>query len=427
MPDMRMRYSMQMMADAHTAEVLLYGEIVPDNWRWMESDMSAYAFEKQIREMRSAGADKLHLRINCPGGAVDEAVAMRSDIINAGFEEMTATIEGLCASAATVPITVPGMRVRIAPGSEFMIHNPAGGIYGDAAEMEKGAMRLRKLEGSVAKLYAERTGRDVDEIRDWMNAETWLTPEEAVEYGFADEVLADKKDDGTAKMSAQTMQVMMSAYRSIPERLYALVTEGHQQRPEQTNGLLGAGLDREGGETAMRMNVCAEDEIGPGAADADNAASADDIAAAAQGERSGQYEEENNDMDMTQMTAEHLRAGNPELYAAMMRDAAEAERARMQEIDDLTEPGYEQMAADAKKNGTSPMEFMKMLVAAKKQKRENYRAMRAEETKPADEVTGGDSGDNDEEQQYADEMAKYQAEMKAIGAQMRVGSNGSMF
>lgn len=426
MPNMRMRYSAQMLADARTAEVLLYGEIVPDSWRWSEADQSALSFDRQIREMRENGADKLHLRVNCPGGAVNEAVAMRSTIMNAGFEEMTATIEGICASAATVPVCVPGMHVRIVPCSEFMIHNPAGGVWGDAAEMEKGAERLRKLEDSVAKLYAERTGRDVDEIRDWMNAETWMTAEEAVDSGFADEVLA-AEDDAAAKMSARTMQVMMSAYKSVPERL--------------------------------QMNICAEDEIGPGAEEADPAPADDNNLAAYEENHGGRDEEENNEMDMTnalasagrqqhtertdsspvaglshdmaetaiKMTAEQLRAGNPELYAAMMRDAAEAERARMQEIDEMTEPGYEQMAAEAKQTGKTPMEFYKQMVAAKKQKRDNYRAMRAEETKPADEVTGGDSGDNDSEQQYADEMEKYKAEMKAIGAQMRAGGDGYMF
>lgn len=394
MPNMRMRYSAQMLADTRTAEVLLYGEIVPDSWRWSEADQSALSFDKQIREMRENGADKLHLRVNCPGGAVNEAVAMRSTIMNAGFEEMTATIEGICASAATVPVCVPGMHVRIVPCSEFMIHNPAGGVWGDAAEMEKGAERLRKLEDSVAKLYAERTGRDVDEIHDWMNAETWMTAEEAVENGFADEVLA-AEDDAAAKMSARTMQVMMSAYKSVPERL--------------------------------QMNICAEEEIGPGAEEADPAPADDNNLAAYEEDHGGRDEEENNEMDMTQMTAEQLRAGNPELYAAMMRDAAEAERARMQEIDEMTEPGYEQMAAEAKQTGKTPMEFYKQMVAAKKQKRDNYRTMRAEETKPADEVTGGDSGDNDSEQQYADEMEKYKAEMKAIGAQMRAGGDGYMF
>jgi ATP-dependent Clp endopeptidase proteolytic subunit ClpP len=383
-----------MLADTRTAEVLLYGEIVPDSWRWSEADQSALSFDRQIREMRENGADKLHLRVNCPGGAVNEAVAMRSTIMNAGFEEMTATIEGICASAATVPVCVPGMHVRIVPCSEFMIHNPAGGVWGDAAEMEKGAERLRKLEDSVAKLYAERTGRDVDEIHDWMNAETWMTAEEAVDSGFADEVLA-AEDDAAAKMSAQTMQVMMSAYKSVPKRL--------------------------------QMNICAEDEIGPGAEEADPAPADDNNLAAYEEDHGGRDEEENNEMDMTQMTAEQLRAGNPELYAAMMRDAAEAERARMQEIDEMTEPGYEQMAAEAKQTGKTPMEFYKQMVAAKKQKRDNYRTMRAEETKPADEVTGGDSGDNDPEQQYADEMEKYKAEMKAIGAQMRAGGDGYMF
>lgn len=112
-------------------------------------------------------------------------------------------------------------------------------------------------------------------------------------------------------------------------------------------------------------------------------------------------------MNIEELTIEQLREGNPALYDQVRQEAVEAERARLAEIDDLTVPGYEGMAAEAKANGTSTMEFQKLIVKAMKKKGNQFMQARQEETAPAQDVAGGSPSDNAEtEEQEIQDTAK---------------------
>ena len=196
----RLGYSVSMLA-GNSAEVSLYGEIIadmPEEWKWSAEDKSAADFKKAIDEVRKNGANSLLLRINSPGGVCTEAVAMRSILASAGFDEITVRIEGLCASAATVLATIPGAYVEIAEGSEYMIHNPWGMAIGNANEIERTVDRLRNIEEMTRTFYAMRTGADEEQIKEWMDNETWFTAKEAVECGFADELLSAEPETAIA-------------------------------------------------------------------------------------------------------------------------------------------------------------------------------------------------------------------------------------
>lgn len=131
-------------------------------------------------------------------------------------------------------------------------------------------------------------------------------------------------------------------------------------------------------------------------------------------------------MDIKDVTIEQLRSENPALYNSIMQAGGEQERARMQEIDDLTPVGYEQMAAEAKQNGTSAMDFHKQIVKAQREKGQQFLAQRKVETEPANSVKGGSAedatGKNPEQEigNYAKEMAEY---AKAA----RTGVDGGMY
>lgn len=73
-------------------------------------------------------------------------------------------------------------------------------------------------------------------------------------------------------------------------------------------------------------------------------------------------------MEIKDLTAAQLASENPQLMASIRETAMQAERERMQDIDDLTTPGYEQMATEAKKSGMSAMDFHKAVVKAQREK-----------------------------------------------------------
>ena len=185
----RIRFTMK--TEGEDAEVMVYSEIVSD--KWWDDEVSTGDFDKALKEAKKNGAKNLNIRINSPGGEVYAAVAMRSMVINAGFEKVRVMVEGLCASAATLFATIPGAHVVIAEGSEFMIHNPMTITWGNAQEIEKTVDHLRKMEDQFHWMYAAKTGQTEDQIKEWMDATTWFTAKEAVDNGFCDELLASEK------------------------------------------------------------------------------------------------------------------------------------------------------------------------------------------------------------------------------------------
>ena len=117
-------------------------------------------------------------------------------------------------------------------------------------------------------------------------------------------------------------------------------------------------------------------------------------------------------MDIKDITMDQLRDENPALLEQIRQDAVAAERQRQDEIDALTDPGYEELAAKAKADGTSSADFVKQLVAAKKQKGADFMQQRKNETAPAKDVAGGspDDGkrtDEDEIEANAKEIAAF--------------------
>ena len=300
---------------------------------------------------------------------------MRSILCAAGFENITVRIEGLCASAATIIAAIPGAHVQIAPGSEYMIHNPWAWAVGGAEIFERTAQHLRSEEATARAFYAQKTGQADEQIKAWMDAETWFTAEDAVRHGFCDELLSE--DSNTGKIAAcvtpRTMSVMKGMYQNIPSTL--IVRE----------------------ESTPRGNIS---NTAPSAADGTVT-------------ENTQSKEETRDMDITNMTPEQLLSENPALYNSIMQAGGEQERQRLQDIDDLTPAGYEAMAQEAKENGTSAMEYHKAIIRAQREKGQRFLAQRRAETEPAAQVTGGASEDangrNTEQEikSYAEEMAGY--------------------
>ena len=149
------RFSMK--AEGDDAEVMIYSEI--SSSKWWGDETTPTDFDKALKEARKNGATKLTVRVNSPGGDVFSAVAMRTMIINAGFESVRVMIEGLCASAATLIAAIPAAHVVIAEGSEFMIHNPWTIAWGNADDLAKEVGHLRQMEATGNLFQPNRTGR----------------------------------------------------------------------------------------------------------------------------------------------------------------------------------------------------------------------------------------------------------------------------
>src|SRR5690348_2927540 len=145
---------------------------------------------KSVSEALNGSKGPVNVRINSPGGDAFEGIAIHNVLRSSG-RPINVVVDGVAASAASI-IAMAGDARTMATGTMMMIHNAMMFSIGDAAEMRKAAEVLDAVSGSIADVYAQRTKNDKQKVLDWMSAETWMTPQEAVDRGFADKMSGDK-------------------------------------------------------------------------------------------------------------------------------------------------------------------------------------------------------------------------------------------
>nr|DAT17195.1 MAG TPA: Putative ATP dependent Clp protease [Caudoviricetes sp.] len=167
--------------DDKNAELMLYGDIAESFWG---DTISA----KEVTEyLADLDVENINVYINSNGGVVDTAIAI-NNALRRHKAKVTVNIDGIAASAATL-ITCAGDTVRMPKNALFMIHNPSTIAMGDSEEMRKQADVLEKYKNSITETYLQKVNIDKEKLSELMDNETWLNAEEALEYGFIDEII----------------------------------------------------------------------------------------------------------------------------------------------------------------------------------------------------------------------------------------------
>ena len=166
----------------------------------ISADWGVSALEVVDAINQAGDAKVLNVHINSPGGDVFEGRAIMA-AISAFRGKTVAKIDSLCASAAT-SIALACDEIEMAEGAAFMIHNAKTLAYGDKSDLRHPADVVEKIESAIVNDYTSRTGKDEAEIRAAMQAETWFTAAEALEYGFVDRVTGKTKVKNTWNLAA---------------------------------------------------------------------------------------------------------------------------------------------------------------------------------------------------------------------------------
>lgn len=182
-------------------DLRLYG-IVGDEWEGFTDDTVA----DMLDEVTGTGT----VRINSPGGFIYQGMAIYTLLKEADVRLVK--IDGLAASMGSV-IALAGDRIEMARGSMMMIHNPWNLAIGDSRELRKAADVMDKMKESIIDIYQARTGQERELLAEMMDEETWLTAEEAVEWGFADAVSDEEGDPAAVNLS------ILSDTKNMPQRL----------------------------------------------------------------------------------------------------------------------------------------------------------------------------------------------------------------
>jgi ATP-dependent protease ClpP protease subunit len=154
----------------------------------MKAVENSYAFGEIVACADNA-VDTLEVEIHSGGGSVFEGYRIFNEMkkLRERGVYVTARINTLAASMGSV-IAMAADKVEIASNGKIMIHEASGGAQGDSETLLRYAELLENISDEIAGIYAEKTKRDKDDIRRLMKKETWMTADQAIELGFADEI-----------------------------------------------------------------------------------------------------------------------------------------------------------------------------------------------------------------------------------------------
>lgn len=202
-------------AGTEDADLYIFGDI--DSWgsrgNKENPDRNASEIVSALRDLKTKN---LTVHINSYGGDVKEGLAIYNTIKNSGLN-VTTICDGFACSIASV-IFMAGKKRIMNDASLLMIHNPWTIAVGNAEEMRKQADDLDIIAQASVEAYKASSCLLDDEIHQLMDKETWILPEQAVEYGFATEI-NKKSDDG----------LQQSAIRQIIEKLTAKPAANEQR------------------------------------------------------------------------------------------------------------------------------------------------------------------------------------------------------
>lgn len=134
--------------------------------------------------------------INSPGGSVDAGFAIW-DQIKLLKSPITTLVSGLAASMGSVLSLVASPKCRFAtPSSRIMIHQPliGGMIKGQATDLEIQAKEMLKMRDALTKIYMQQTGKDYETIEKAIDRDTWMSAQEALEFGLLDGIIKSMDD-----------------------------------------------------------------------------------------------------------------------------------------------------------------------------------------------------------------------------------------
>lgn len=196
--------------------------------------------------LRSIGNRDVIVRINSPGGDMFEGIAIYN-LLRTHPAKVTVEVLGWAASAASI-IAMAGDVIRMGLGSFMMVHNAWGLVIGNRHDLREAASLFEQFDAALADIYEARTGMDRVGIKRLMDAETFMTAAQAVEYGFADAV-----DDGVAAPSgdAKSTDRRLMARRQT-EAALAKAGFTRTMRSEMLSELIGSATRDAGQPSAAR-------------------------------------------------------------------------------------------------------------------------------------------------------------------------------
>lgn len=202
-------------------EIVLYGTV---GAFYSEEYFTALDVVQALSEI--GRASDVVVRINSPGGIVDEGIAIYN-AFKAHRGRVTVYVDSVAASSASV-IAMAANEIVMRRGAIMMVHDPAGDTFGNVAAHRKSIETLEAYRRSAADIYAERVGYTPEQALADMGEEIWLTADDAVARGYADRV----ETADSAQANIQPTAFNYRLYQHAPAQLVAMAdAKGWAGRP----------------------------------------------------------------------------------------------------------------------------------------------------------------------------------------------------
>lgn len=198
-----------------TVKLNLYGKFGPSEMGMIDEKMVSAELSKY------PNAKVIDVRINSQGGSAFAGLAIY-EILKSHPATVNMKIDGYAASAASL-VVMAGDTIEMPVNALMMIHDPQTVVQGGAESLSTAAGMLSKLKESCCRIYAERSGKTVEEISTMMSAETWMTGTEAVELGFA-----SKTNKGIDVPKSVAPATMLSQFKCAPDHFASLVSLSYE-------------------------------------------------------------------------------------------------------------------------------------------------------------------------------------------------------
>lgn len=311
--------------DNAVPELILYGDIASETW-WGD-EVTPRQFTEELDAL--GAVPEIVVRINSGGGDVFAANAIYTRLKD-NAAKITVKIDGWAASAATI-VAMAGDVIEIPGNGVFMVHDPSLGLLGyfNEADLAKMTEELKVVKQSIVNAYVLKTGKDAAEVAAIMAAESWFDGKQAVDAGFCDKLMfedAETTIENAAKIVVNSVSLDLNRYPNMPISLLNRTTA-------RTHG----GFSNKSTTKEPKRS------------------------------------EENMDGIKDIKTVADLKAAFPDLTKQIEEAATDAERKRIQDIEDVAIAGYETIVADAKfKTPIAAGDVAKTILAEQKKQGGKY-------------------------------------------------------
>jgi ATP-dependent Clp protease protease subunit len=175
----------------------IYSRLLKDNIIFLGTpidDQIANLIVAQLLFLEAEDPEKdINLYINSPGGSVTAGLAIY-DTMQFIRPDVTTICVGMCASMGALLLTAGAKGKRFAlPNSRILIHQPSGGMQGQATDVRIHAEELIRIRELTSQILSKHTGQDLEQIERDVERDRYLSAVQAKEYGLIDEVIAHRE------------------------------------------------------------------------------------------------------------------------------------------------------------------------------------------------------------------------------------------